>query len=90
MAMANNKTSKLFNLFFLLSIFLIISVAQSRILVAESSPQCETVVGVVSGDTCSAIAQKSGLTTELFGSINPNLNCDDLFVGQWLCVSGTA
>ncbi|KAJ0097403.1 hypothetical protein Patl1_27923 [Pistacia atlantica] len=30
-----------------------------------------------------------GLATESFGSINPNLNCSALFVGQWLCVVGS-
>ncbi|KAJ0040483.1 hypothetical protein Pint_27295 [Pistacia integerrima] len=56
---------------------------------AKSAPSCETVFGVRSGDTCFGIAQLFGLTTESFGSINPNLNCGALFVGQWLCVVGS-
>ncbi|KAK2657149.1 hypothetical protein Ddye_010201 [Dipteronia dyeriana] len=90
MAKANNKTSLLFNLLLLISAFLIFSMAESRILVAKSSPECESVVGVLSGDTCSGITQQFGLTAEFFGSVNPNINCDALFVGQWVCVSGTA
>ncbi|TXG60345.1 hypothetical protein EZV62_014918 [Acer yangbiense] len=80
----------LFSLVLLISAFLIISMAESRMVVAKSNPECELVVGVVSGDTCAAITQQFGLTTEFFGSINPNVNCNALFVGQWLCISGTA
>ncbi|KAL5977015.1 hypothetical protein ACLOJK_021353 [Asimina triloba] len=29
-------------------------------------------------------------TAEDFCAINPNLDCDNLFVGQWLCVAGSA
>ncbi|WJZ96275.1 hypothetical protein VitviT2T_014975 [Vitis vinifera] len=57
---------------------------------AKATPECDTVVGVESGDTCFDIADKFQLTTEFFDSINPNLNCDALFVGQWVCVDGTA
>ena len=56
----------------------------------KATPQCDTVVGVESGDTCLDIAEKFQLSTEFFDSINPNLNCDALFVGQWVCVDGTA
>ena len=55
----------------------------------KSTPECDAVVGVESGDTCFDIADKFQLTTEFFDSINPNLNCDALFVGQWVCVDGT-
>lgn len=60
------------------------------IIVKKPSPDCDTVVGVESGDTCFDIAQDFGLTTEFFNSINPNIKCDDLFVGQWVCIEGTA
>ncbi|KAK4858612.1 hypothetical protein QYF36_019344 [Acer negundo] len=48
---------------------------------------CENVFGVRSGDTCTGIAQMFKLSTVTFDSNNPNLNCDALFVGQWLCVA---
>ncbi|MFS7934195.1 putative LysM domain-containing protein [Helianthus anomalus] len=51
-------------------------------------PICTSVVGVKSGDTCFDIAQKFKLSTKLFNSINPNLDCDKLFVGEWICVEG--
>nr|CAN74549.1 hypothetical protein VITISV_011099 [Vitis vinifera] len=91
MAKANNKS---LNLIFMLSLLILVSMAESRFLgvatTAKATPECDTVVGVESGDTCFDIADKFQLTTEFFDSINPNLNCDALFVGQWVCVDGTA
>ncbi|KAH7566066.1 hypothetical protein JRO89_XS08G0077600 [Xanthoceras sorbifolium] len=57
---------------------------------AKPTPQCNTVVGVASGDTCYDLAKQFKMTTELFYAVNPNINCDALFVGQWVCVAGTA
>ncbi|KAI3418330.1 uncharacterized protein J3R85_013813 [Psidium guajava] len=48
------------------------------------------VVGVKSGDSCFAIALQFRLTTEAFHFINPSLNCDALFIDQWLCIDGKA
>ncbi|KAJ9690275.1 hypothetical protein PVL29_012766 [Vitis rotundifolia] len=87
MAKANNKS---LNLIFMLSLLILVSMAESRFLGAKATPECDAVVGVESGDTCFDIADKFQLTTEFFDSINPNLNCDALFVGQWICVDGTA
>ncbi|KAJ9690280.1 hypothetical protein PVL29_012771 [Vitis rotundifolia] len=88
MAKANSKS---LNMIFMLSLLILVSMAESRFLGAKkATPQCDTVVGVESGDTCFDIAEKFQLTTEFFNSINPNLNCDTLFVGQWVCVDGTA
>ncbi|WJZ96277.1 hypothetical protein VitviT2T_014977 [Vitis vinifera] len=85
-----NKAVTAFNLVLMLSLLIFISMAESRILGAKkATPECDTVVGVESGDTCFDIAQKFQLTTDFFDSINPNLNCDALFVGQWVCVDGT-
>ncbi|KAI8007464.1 hypothetical protein LOK49_LG07G01052 [Camellia lanceoleosa] len=56
---------------------------------AESTASCETVVGVNSGDTCISIAKASQLTIDFFISINPNVNCKALFVGQWVCAAGS-
>ncbi|EXB30589.1 hypothetical protein L484_002780 [Morus notabilis] len=52
-------------------------------------PKCDSVYGVQSGDTCFEVTQMFNLTTAFFGSVNPNLNCTALFVGQWLCTAGT-
>ncbi|KAJ9690279.1 hypothetical protein PVL29_012770 [Vitis rotundifolia] len=91
MAKANNNRAISLNLVLMLSLLIFISMAESRILGAKkSTPQCDAVIGVESGDTCFDIAEKFQLTTEFFDSINPNLNCDALFVGQWVCVDGAA
>ncbi|KAK1588136.1 hypothetical protein Q3G72_020165 [Acer saccharum] len=58
--------------------------------IGKSSPEYKTVFGVARGGTCFDIAQQFNLTTEFFDSINPNVNCNALFVGQWLCIAGTA
>ncbi|KAI7999213.1 hypothetical protein LOK49_LG09G01809 [Camellia lanceoleosa] len=79
MAKTSNKTTIMF-----LNMVLILS-----LLLGESAASCETVVGVESGDTCISIAKASQLTTDFFLSINPNVNCKELFVGQWVCVAGS-
>ncbi|PKI54143.1 hypothetical protein CRG98_025475 [Punica granatum] len=59
------------------------------ILNAEAAePQCDTVYGVQPGDTCFSVIEASKLTESFFLGINPNINCDKIFVGQWLCVAG--
>ncbi|KAK6932480.1 LysM domain [Dillenia turbinata] len=85
----------LLNMILVLSLLLIVSVAESKRIgaigfkKAEGTPTCETVYSVVSGDTCSGIQQEFNLTEQFFDAINPNLNCDALFVAQWICVDGT-
>lgn len=56
---------------------------------AEHTPECKSVYAAEDGDTCTTIIQKFSLTTDFFGAVNPNLNCDNIFVGQWLCINGT-
>ena len=50
--------------------------------------ECQTVYGADVGDTCSLIIQKINQSFEAFLAINPNINCDKIFVGQWVCVDG--
>ncbi|XWS13208.1 hypothetical protein CRYUN_Cryun36dG0017800 [Craigia yunnanensis] len=52
------------------------------------TPSCLSIYGAEEGDTCFGITQAFNLTTDFFNQINPNLNCDQMFVGQWLCVDG--
>ncbi|KAG6393994.1 hypothetical protein SASPL_144570 [Salvia splendens] len=94
MAKESNKVTTFLNLAFMLSIILIITASESRSFfgaVTKGSPtlSCQSVVGVVSGDTCFDIAKDQNLSTTAFDAINPNLNCSALFIGQWLCVSGS-
>ncbi|THF94201.1 hypothetical protein TEA_029971 [Camellia sinensis var. sinensis] len=56
----------------------------------QAAPNCDTVYGVEIGDTCFSVTQQFNLTTEFFTEINPNLVCDKVFVGQWLCIVGSA
>ncbi|XAR53680.1 Chitinase [Bertholletia excelsa] len=82
MAKASNK---------FLNMVLIISLLIVSVVVAfkATNPSCDAVVRVEEGDTCFAIAQEFNLTTDFFDSINPNIDCRALFVGQWVCVDGS-
>ncbi|KAL4312475.1 hypothetical protein GQ457_01G042500 [Hibiscus cannabinus] len=92
MAKSNNITSMLTPLVLIIAVLVLISMAESsRIGIPKKSPpSCGIVYGVQSGDTCFGVSQAFNLTATLFDSVNPNLDCDSLFVGQWLCVVGTA
>ncbi|KAL6853865.1 hypothetical protein ACP4OV_019894 [Aristida adscensionis] len=50
---------------------------------------CSNVHGVAPGETCFAVGQAAGLTEEQFLAFNPNINCQKIFVGQWLCLAAT-
>ncbi|KAF7847922.1 hypothetical protein BT93_L2448 [Corymbia citriodora subsp. variegata] len=90
MARTSSKMTVLFNLFLVLSLCFTVSMAE-RILKSDTSIStgltCESVYGVKSGDTCLGVANMFKLTQESISVFNPNLNCDKLFVGQWLCTS---
>ncbi|KAL6198067.1 hypothetical protein ACLB2K_027859 [Fragaria x ananassa] len=104
MAKAYTNASMVMNLTVLMvSFLLLVSLAESQFFgkgiltppspVAPSPPspptlKCDSVYGVKSGDTCFEVAQTFNLTTSLFDTLNPNLNCTALFIGQWLCLDG--
>ncbi|OAY35228.1 hypothetical protein MANES_12G082800v8 [Manihot esculenta] len=95
MAKFNNKAAVLLNLALLVSLLLIINRTESRQIAigfreGKATPDCDSVYGAQDGDTCTSVAKMFNLTIEFFSSINPNLNCDDIFVGQWLCVDGSS
>ncbi|KAM7522297.1 hypothetical protein LguiA_012199 [Lonicera macranthoides] len=50
---------------------------------------CNTVYATAEGDTCVAVAEEFNLPDDYFLALNPNINCADIFVGQWLCIDGT-
>ncbi|KAF9588324.1 hypothetical protein IFM89_008754 [Coptis chinensis] len=60
----------------------------AAVLKKQPTPHCKSVYGVHQGDTCFEIAQQLNMTIEYFNVINPNLNCNKLFIGQWVCVDG--
>ena len=55
---------------------------------AATSVSCDAIYGTEEGDTCSDVAQKFKLSVDSFLEINPNINCETIFVGQWLCIDG--
>ncbi|KAM3395515.1 hypothetical protein P3S68_004521 [Capsicum galapagoense] len=88
MAKAMNKAATSLLLIFLL----IVSISESRISSNGSTMNsisiCNKIYGAQSGDTCVSIIRKFKLTAEGFSSINPNLDCEKIFIGQWLCLDG--
>ncbi|KVH96946.1 Peptidoglycan-binding lysin domain-containing protein [Cynara cardunculus var. scolymus] len=57
---------------------------------AKSAIVCNQVIGVEVGDDCTTISQSVKMSLESFLAINPNINCEKIFVGQWVCVDGSA
>ncbi|CAL9009409.1 unnamed protein product, partial [Prunus brigantina] len=56
----------------------------------QTSPVCYLVYGAEEGDMCTFVIEKFNLSFDFFLSINPNINCDNFFVGQWLYTEGIA
>ncbi|KAF2296244.1 hypothetical protein GH714_037028 [Hevea brasiliensis] len=95
MARFSTQAAMFVKLIVLVSLLFMISAAECRQIGigfrdGKSTAECDSVYGAEDGNTCESVAQKFKLTLEFFTSINPNLNCDDIFVGQWLCIDGTA
>ncbi|XP_057792620.1 lysM domain-containing protein ARB_03442-like isoform X2 [Salvia miltiorrhiza] len=85
-----------FKLALVLSLVLMMSIAESVNLRVGFKKQdaadavCNSVHGTESDETCSSVAQEFNLSLDEFLAINPNINCDSVFVGQRLCVDGSA
>ncbi|GFY99081.1 hypothetical protein Acr_13g0004820 [Actinidia rufa] len=94
MAKANKRAAVFSNTILVLSVLLIlISMAESRGILGigfgkQATLVCNQVYGAQSGDSCFSVTQTFNLTSEFFNAINPNLVCNKIFVGQWLCVNG--
>ncbi|KVH96831.1 Peptidoglycan-binding lysin domain-containing protein [Cynara cardunculus var. scolymus] len=74
----------------ILSLFLMIVVlAESRATLVDLTVACDKVIGVKAGDDCTSISQSVKLSLASFLTINPNINCVSIFVGQWVCVDGS-
>nr|GMD69483.1 lysM domain-containing protein ARB_03442 [Ipomoea batatas] len=88
-------SDKFYIMVLVLSFLLILSHTESRILTAAGGKtdavlNCTNAVGAESGDTCQGVATQFNLTLDEFLAVNPNINCDSMFVGQWLCIAGSA
>jgi LysM repeat protein len=55
-----------------------------------NATSCSQTYAVLGGDYCSLIAQKNGISPKLLQSLNPTLNCNQIFPGQSVCVSLSA
>ncbi|KAL4188945.1 hypothetical protein AMTRI_Chr08g162940 [Amborella trichopoda] len=53
---------------------------------ASQTLDYDKVFGVRQNDTCFSVTQLFNLTQTVFEGLDPNLNCDKLFVCQWLCI----
>jgi len=51
---------------------------------------CNKVHGVQAGETCSSVAQGSGLSQDDFLGFNPNINYEKMFIGHWVCLEATS
>nr|GMD73582.1 lysM domain-containing protein ARB_03442 [Ipomoea batatas] len=86
-------SDKFYIMVLVLSFLLILSHTESRILTGgktDAALECTNAVGAESGDTCQGVATQFNLTLDEFLAVNPNINCDSMFVGQWLCIAGSA
>uniref|UniRef100_A0A914C4X0 LysM domain-containing protein n=1 Tax=Acrobeloides nanus TaxID=290746 RepID=A0A914C4X0_9BILA len=54
-----------------------------------SEQQCTKYYTVQSGDYCYKIWTDNGLTQQQFYSLNPGIDCNNLQIGQSVCVGGT-
>ncbi|KAL1345685.1 hypothetical protein HN51_019401 [Arachis hypogaea] len=62
--------------------------AESRAAPTVAAPVCSSFHGVEIGETCDTIASRFEMSTADFLQLNPNINCNTMFVGQWVCVAG--
>ncbi|RLM91470.1 uncharacterized protein C2845_PM08G27620 [Panicum miliaceum] len=67
-----------------------VSVEKKQDAAAVPALSCSKVHGVQAGETCFAVAQAAGLTQDVFLGFNPNINCEKVFVGQWVCLAATS
>jgi len=69
-----------------LSLFAIVTALSAALVTAQTS--CQATDTVVSGDNCVAIAARFNVSDAALLAANPVLdaNCDNLFVGQQLCI----
>ncbi len=56
------------------------------ILIGVVYSACIQYYSVVSGDTCWQISNRFSLTLDQFRAMNPGINCDNLQIGQSVCV----
>ncbi|KAK4368519.1 hypothetical protein RND71_012311 [Anisodus tanguticus] len=88
MARASYKSTIVFS--FVLLFILSISMAVAAGIGTNSALICSKIYGTNIGDTCFSIMQQFSVTPDAFTTFNPNLNCDKMFVGEWICLDGSS
>ncbi|CAO1943402.1 unnamed protein product [Urochloa humidicola] len=80
--MANRGTTALVIAFLLVAV----------VTLADAAPPalpliCLKPYGIKEHETCFAVSQTTGLSLKKFLRFNPNINCNNLFIGQWVCLN---
>jgi hypothetical protein len=84
--MANRGTAALV----IACLLVAVTLADATAPLPPQSPMfCNKVYGVQEQETCFVVAQAAGLTLKQFLGFNPNINCRNLFIGQWVCLDAT-
>ncbi|CAO2197373.1 unnamed protein product [Urochloa humidicola] len=76
--MANRGTAALVIVFLLVAV---VTLADAASLI------CQKPYGIKEHETCFAVSQTTGLSLDTFLRFNPNINCNNLFIGQWVCLN---
>ncbi|RLN24633.1 hypothetical protein C2845_PM07G25080 [Panicum miliaceum] len=80
--MANRGTAAL-----VIACLLVVAVTLADALPPASPLVCKKAYGVKERETCFAVAKAVGLSLKKFLRFNPNINCNNLFIGQWVCLA---
>ncbi|CAM8882639.1 hypothetical protein QQ045_020103 [Rhodiola kirilowii] len=94
MAKFSNRAALMFNLALMVTLLLTVTLVESSRINFGSKkptgPNCASIYGAEAGDSCFSVTKSFGISMEFFSKINPNLVCEKIFVGEWLCVDGSA
>jgi chitinase len=69
---------------------ILIIFASLAVLLGGAAAQCGGQYTVQPGEYCYLIAETHGLSPDDFYALNPGLNCDNLQIGQVVCVQGSS
>ncbi|KAL3721465.1 hypothetical protein ACJRO7_033893 [Eucalyptus globulus] len=84
----SHKSTVFFDLISMLFLVLMVIRVESLIVGSKGTSSSVPLTGESEQGRRYAIAQQYNLTLDVVYSINPNVNCDDLSIGQWLFISG--
>lgn len=70
-----------------LNSFLLIAFLLQFIIITQAQYFCTSYYQIKSGDTCYQLALSRGCPLESFLQLNPGINCNNLQIGQIVCLS---